>query len=60
MRKELLGTGGVVAMGTEWTLNTTMILVELDGWIQRGNNLINEIELNKANYDCQLCKIAKD
>ena len=37
MRKELLGTGGVVAMGTEWRLNITMILVELDGWIQRGN-----------------------
>ena len=37
MKKELLGMGGVVAMGTEWRLNITMILVELDGWIQRGN-----------------------
>ena len=46
MRKELLGMGGVVAMGTEWRLNITMILVELDGWIQRGNNLVDEIKPN--------------
>ena len=30
-----------------------MILVELDGWIQKGNNLVIEIEPNKVNYDCQ-------
>ena len=51
--------GGVVAMGIEWRLNITMILVELDGWIQKGNNLVIETEPNKENYDCQLCKIVK-